>query len=194
MAPKTKRLKISDYVPIREQTSPLKIGGRLNTFVLNWLEITDDAFVLSVVRNGYQISVLESFPGVLREVTKSSPKVEVFEYDSFRDRYTGFKGSCSSGNRQFRALFVPDFLCSKTIGGSSSHSQFEEYQSLPSRSEVSYGNFKFNFSSVIEPRLGSIDRFKRCLISCSDSQVVHTSPRFSISGSSVPVCGASVRA
>ena len=77
MAPKTKRLKTSDYVPIKEQTSPFKIGGRLNTFVQNWLEITDDAFVLSVVRNGYQISVLESFPGVLREVTKSPPKVEV---------------------------------------------------------------------------------------------------------------------
>ena len=77
LAPKTKRLKISDYVPIREKTSPLKIGGRLITFVLNWLEISDDAFVLSVVRNGYQFSVLESFPGVLREVTKCSPKAEV---------------------------------------------------------------------------------------------------------------------
>ena len=117
-----------------------------------------------------------------------------FECDSVRDRYTGFKGSCSSGNRQSRVLFVPDFLCSKTIGGSSSHSQFEENQSLPSRSEVSYGNIKFNSSSVIEPRLGSFDRSKRCLFSCSDSQVVQTSPRFSVSGSSVPVCGASVRA
>ena len=77
MAPKTKRLKTNDYVPKEEQTSPLKIGGRLNLFVQNWQEITDDAFVLSVIRNGYQISVLESFPGVLREVTKSPPKVQV---------------------------------------------------------------------------------------------------------------------
>ena len=77
LAPKTKRLKTSDYVPIGEQTSPLKIGGRLNSFILNWQEITDDVFVLSVVRNGYQISVLDSFPGVIREVTKSPPKIEV---------------------------------------------------------------------------------------------------------------------
>ena len=76
MSPKTKRRKISDYAPA-ELTSPLKIGGRLNLFVHNLQEITDDAFVLSVIRNGYQISVLESFPGVLWVVTKSPQKVQV---------------------------------------------------------------------------------------------------------------------
>ena len=59
LAPKTKHLKTNDYVPKEEQTSPLKIGGRLNLFVQYWQEITDDAFVLSVIRNGCQISVLE---------------------------------------------------------------------------------------------------------------------------------------
>ena len=89
-------------------------------------------------------------------------------------------------------MFVPDFLCSKTIGGSSSHSQFEKNQSLSSGSEVSYGNLKFISSSVIKPKLGSINRFIRCLLSCSVSQVVQTSPWFSVSGPGVPVCGASV--
>merc|ERR1712198_826877 len=31
------------------------IGGRLNLFVQNWQEITDDAFVLSVNKKGYTI-------------------------------------------------------------------------------------------------------------------------------------------
>lgn len=90
-------------------------------------------------------------------------------------------------------MFVPDFLCSKTIGRPSSHSQSQKDKSFPSRSKVSDGNVMFHSSSVIEPRLGSFDRFKRCLFSCSDSQVVQASPRFSVSGSSVPVCSASVR-
>ena len=91
-------------------------------------------------------------------------------------------------------MFVPDFLCSDFIGGFSSHALFKDYISFPSRAEVLVGNFKFNSSLVIEPRLGSFDRFKGCLFSCSDSQVVQTSPRFSVSGPGVPVCGASVRA
>ena len=60
-----------------ELTSPTKKGGRLNLFVQNWQEIRSNAFVLSIIRNRFQISVLESLPGVLREVTKSPPKVQV---------------------------------------------------------------------------------------------------------------------
>ena len=93
-------------------------------------------------------------------------------------------------------MFVPDFLCSETIGGFSSHSQSKENKPLPSRSEVSDGNFKtfkFNSPLVVEPRLGSFDRFKGCLCSCSNSQVVQTSPLVSVLGMGDPVCSASVR-
>ena len=90
-------------------------------------------------------------------------------------------------------MLVPNFLCSETIGGSSSHSQPQKDKSFPSRSEVLDGNFVFNSSSVIEPSLGSFDSFKGCIFSCSDTQVFQTSSWFSVSGSSVPVCSASIR-
>ena len=45
---------------------PPKIGGRLSSLYPVWEDITDDSFVLSVLRDVYRFSVLESFPGVLR--------------------------------------------------------------------------------------------------------------------------------
>ena len=45
------------------------VGGRFSLFVAQWQNITRDRFIVSVVRQGFQISVQENFPGVLREVT-----------------------------------------------------------------------------------------------------------------------------
>ena len=45
------------------------MGGRLSFHLSAWKEITQDAFVLSVVSHGFQISVSPDFPGVLRQVT-----------------------------------------------------------------------------------------------------------------------------
>ena len=44
------------------------------------------------------------------------PEGRSFECDSFRDRYTGFKGNFSSNNRQSRAILVPDFCVPKPSG------------------------------------------------------------------------------
>ena len=45
------------------------VGGRLRLFVAQWQAFTRDHFILSVVRQGFQISVQNNFPGVLREIT-----------------------------------------------------------------------------------------------------------------------------
>ena len=45
------------------------VGGRLSLFVAQWQNITRDHFIISVVRQGFQISVQNNFPGMLREVT-----------------------------------------------------------------------------------------------------------------------------
>ena len=45
------------------------VGGRLSLFVAQWQNITRDHFIISVVRQGFQISVQDNFPGVLREGT-----------------------------------------------------------------------------------------------------------------------------
>ena len=55
------------------------VGGRLSLFVDHWVKITQDHFILSVVRQGFLISVQNNFPGVLREVTvpPRDPRVHV---------------------------------------------------------------------------------------------------------------------
>ena len=45
------------------------VGGRLGLFVAEWQVITQDPFNFSVLAHGFQISILDNFPGVLREVT-----------------------------------------------------------------------------------------------------------------------------
>ena len=49
--------------------NPAPVGGRLSLFVAQWQTITRDHSIISVVAQGFQISVQDNFPGVLREVT-----------------------------------------------------------------------------------------------------------------------------
>ena len=45
------------------------VGGCLSLFVAQWQNITRDHFIISVVCQGFQISVPNNFPGVVQEVT-----------------------------------------------------------------------------------------------------------------------------
>ena len=45
------------------------VGGRISLFIGKWQVVTADSFVLSVVKNGFQILVQNHFPGVIRKVT-----------------------------------------------------------------------------------------------------------------------------
>ena len=58
----------NDY-PSVDTVRPDPVGGRLSQFLSAWREITQDAFVLSVISHGFQISLLDDFPGLLREST-----------------------------------------------------------------------------------------------------------------------------
>lgn len=46
-----------------------KVGARLAQFVPAWRKITSDIFVLSIIQFGFQISVSNIFPGVIRKTT-----------------------------------------------------------------------------------------------------------------------------
>ena len=63
------------------------VGGRISLFVEKWQEVTVDSFVLSVIKNGFQISVQNHFPGVIRKVTVSprDPEVILCIQDEIRD-------------------------------------------------------------------------------------------------------------
>ena len=68
----------NDYL-VGVPVNTVPVGGRLSLFVDHWVKITQDHFILSVVRQGFLISVQNNFPGVLREVTvpPRDPRVHV---------------------------------------------------------------------------------------------------------------------
>ena len=59
----------NDYMVGVLENCQVPVGGRLGLFVAEWQVITQDPFIISVVAHGFQISILDNFPGVLREVT-----------------------------------------------------------------------------------------------------------------------------
>ena len=71
-------LRVSDYSPV---------GGRVSRFIRKWQVVTSDPFILSVVRNGFQILVQSNFPGVFRKTTMTpkDPKVILLIQEEIRD-------------------------------------------------------------------------------------------------------------
>ena len=59
--------------------NPAPVGGRLSLFVAQWKTITRDHFIISVVAQGFQISVQNYFQGVLRKATvpRRDPKAHL---------------------------------------------------------------------------------------------------------------------
>ena len=68
----------NDYL-VGVPVNTVPVGGRLSLFVDHWVKITQDHFILSIVRQGFLISVQNNFSGVLREVTvpPRDPRVHV---------------------------------------------------------------------------------------------------------------------
>ena len=65
-----RRISAADYLPTGDPPcEPPPVGGRLAVFSQTWQSITQDPFILSVISHGFQISVLDSFPGFLRQTT-----------------------------------------------------------------------------------------------------------------------------
>ena len=52
----------SDYM-VGDLVNTVPVGGRLSLFVDQWVKITQDHFIISVVRQGFLISVQNNFPG-----------------------------------------------------------------------------------------------------------------------------------
>ena len=63
----SKRLKNVDYSTETLLSAPKKVGGR---FFLMWVEVTYNVFVLSVIKDRYQISVRYSFSGGIQKSSR----------------------------------------------------------------------------------------------------------------------------
>ena len=59
----------NDYMGASRVSDCSPMGGRVSLFVQKWQVITSDSFILSVIKDGFQISVQSFFPGVIRKTT-----------------------------------------------------------------------------------------------------------------------------
>ena len=77
----------NDYMGASRVSDCSPVGGRVSLFVQKWQVITSDSFILSVIKDGFQISVQSNFPGVIRKstVTPRDQKVILRIQEEIRD-------------------------------------------------------------------------------------------------------------
>ena len=77
----------SDYMGASRESDCSPVWGRISHFVQKWQVITSDSFILSVIKDGFQISVQSNFPVVLRKatVTPKDQKIILRIQEEIRD-------------------------------------------------------------------------------------------------------------
>ena len=128
------------------------VGGRISLFVGTWQAVTSDAFVLSVVRNGFQISVQSHFPGVIRKatVTPQDPKVVLRIQEEIRDLIS--KDAIVQIDDVPNLCLSPIFVIPKKSGDLRvilNHKEFNLF--------ISTQHFRMETLSVILPQLSASD-------------------------------------
>ena len=76
---------VNDYMGASRESDCSPVGGRVSLFVQKWQVITSDSFILSVIKDGFQISVQNNFPGVIRKATVT-PRDQKISY-VFKRKY-----------------------------------------------------------------------------------------------------------
>ena len=184
---------ISDYMGEYRVCGDPPVGGRISLFVGMWQAVTSDAFVLSVVRNGFQISVQNHFPGVLRKATVTPQDPTGGPSYPRRDTRFDFERCNRSNKRCSESLFVSNFRYPQEIRGSSSNFESQGVQSVHFHSALPDGNPECDPSSAVSERLGCFNRLEGCVPSYSDSPVVKEISGFSVLGQDLPIQGPALR-
>ena len=168
----------NDYL-VGVPVNTVPVGGRLSLFVDHWVKITQDHFILSVVRQGFLISVQNNFPGVLREVTvpPRDPRVHVAICEEIQELIQ--KNAIVQIGRFSVALPFSYFCDSEENRGSSGNFELEENQCVHSGSTFPDGNTECNSTGIAPSGLGRFVRLEGRLPSRADSPSVQETAGFS---------------
>lgn len=148
----------SDYLtPLPPPPRPGPVGGRLAGFYQNWLNITTDKFVLSVVSLGFRIPLAPDFT-IIRRITVPPPRTG--RPRGLSDR--GFFSHCQTGHcphfRQPRPLPIPSLHGPQKERKMEDDSKPKTNKPFRSRSKVQNGNTKRHPPPTSTRRLGGIYR------------------------------------
>lgn len=98
--------------------SEIPVGGRLQFFLQKLGKITQDKWVLSVMREGYQLDFLEKFPFIgVKETKVSAKNLSIYqkEIDSLLEKGVIIPVSVNNTLKGFYSTFF--FLVKKKTGG-----------------------------------------------------------------------------
>ena len=183
----------NDYMGDLRVCGDPPVGGRISLFVDKWQEVTVDTFVLSVIKNGFQISVQNHFPGVIRKVTVTpqDPEVILRIQEEIRDLVS--KNAIVQINDLPSLCLSPDFRYPQKVWGSSSYFEPQGVQSVHFHSALQDGDPECDSTTAVSKRLGCFNRFEGCLPSRSDPSVIQEVSGLSVHGQDLSVQGSAVR-
>ena len=151
----------------------IPVGRRLAHFVERWEELTDNKWVLSIVRNGFKIP-FKSVP----PLSFVPIKLIFLPVIARRNRRTSRKMGSGKGSESGNSWFLlPDIPCTEkerkvTISNRS-------FAAKSVHKQTSFQNGDSQFSKAIDKgqRLGCLHRPDGCISSCSDtSNIQEISP------------------
>ena len=177
-------LRVSDYSPV---------GGRVSLFIQKWQVITSDSFILSVVKDGFKISVQSNFPGVIRKitVTPKDPKVILLIQEEIRDLIS--KNAIVQINDFPSLCLSPIFVIPKKSGDLSVILNLKAFNLFILTQHFRMETLERYSSTAFSKRLGCVDRFERCLPPHSSSSAIQEVLGFPIHEHDLPVQGSAFR-
>lgn len=172
---------------------PPPVGGRLALFLSAWQEVTQDVFVLLFIFHGFQVPLLNFFPGVLREATVAPRDPKALQSVRSEIHALLSKRAFVQVKRLPALMSVSDFCYPRGYRGSSGHFESQADQFVYSRSAFPHGNFVCDSSTAHQPGLGGGYRPRGRLSSCSFSPSVSTPVGCCVPGADIPLQGSTVR-
>ena len=184
-------------IPINETLSPLPrprrdlpVGGRLAHFQKRWEDITEDSWVLSVIRKGYKIPFIRKpffFP--------NSCFSQADRKSSTRGRGQRTPTQRGSGeNKPGRSrILLSNFPGSQEKQEITTYNRSVQTEFLSEHSVFQNGNGKQSQAIDSIQRLGIFTGFNRCLSPCTYSLAVSEIPPLLYQGSDIPIQGSTLR-
>ena len=160
--------------------NPAPVGGRLSLFVAQWQTITRDHFIISVVAQGFQISVQDNFPGVLREVNVSPRDLKAHLAICKEIQELVQKKAIVQIDDFPLLCLSPIFFYSQKDRGSLRYFESEENQRVHFGTTLQNGNPQCYSAESARSRLGSRDRSEGRLPSRAGSPPVQETVGFQI--------------
>ena len=153
---------MTQYSTITAKHSQIHVGGRLTLFLSEWKKITSDKWVLDTIENGYKLKFIEipHFLGI--KPTKISGKnmhLVQKEINCLLGKHAVEKVSAKASR------FLQHIVSSlKEERGNETRNKFEASQSILGQETFQDEYFEQDVKPGYERRLGTNNRFKRCIL------------------------------